>query len=94
MTVATVFLGGVLLFVGFFTLAIVAGGLLVYLVAAKLYTFITGDTDPNKFFRTLPVIGPIFANFDHAGTNGEAVKIPTEQEQDEAANNESVANTD
>lgn len=92
--IASVFLGGVLLIVGFFTLSAVSCGLLAYLVASKVYTYFTGDTEPQRYLAKLPLIGYLFANIDHSGANGDAVKIPNGFEGDDAASDESLAHTD
>lgn len=92
--IASVFLGGVLLIVGFFTLTAVSCGLVAYLVVSKLYTFATGDTEPQRYLAKLPLIGYLFANIDHSGANGDAVKIPNGFEEDDAGSDESLAHTD
>jgi hypothetical protein len=92
--IASVFLGGVLLIVGFFTLTAVSCGLIAYLVVSKLYTFATGDTEPQRYLAKLPLIGYLFANIDHSGANGDAVKIPNGFEEDDAGSDESLAHTD
>lgn len=93
--IASVFLGGVLLIVGFFTLTAVSCGLVTYLVVSKIYTYFTGDTEPQRYLAKLPIIGYLFANMEHAGANGDAVKIPNGFEaEDDAASDESLAHTD
>jgi len=91
--IASVFLGGVLLIVGFFTLTFVSFGLVGYLVLSKVYTYFTGDTEPQRYLAKLPVIGYLFANIDHSGANGDAVKIPNGMEDDDAGD-ENLAHTD
>lgn len=79
---------------GFFTLTAVSFGLVSYLVVSKLYTFVTGDTEPQRFLTKLPFIGYLFANTEHSGANGDAVKIPTGFEDEDQASDESLAHTD
>lgn len=71
-------------------------GLVAYLVVSKVYTYLTGDTEPQRYLAKLPLIGYLFANIDHSGANGDAVKIPNGayEEDDPAASDESLAHTD
>lgn len=84
MGIASVFLGGVLLIVGIFTLTGVVFGLSGCLVVSKLYTLVTGDTEPQRYLTKLPLIRYLFANMDHTGANGDAVKVPDVVEEENA----------
>lgn len=67
---------------------------MAYFFAAKVYTFITGDREPHRFLKKIPVIGYLFTSWDHAGSNGDALKIPNGYEEDDAASDDSLAHTD
>jgi len=94
--VAAVVLGGSLLIVGLITLSFVSAGLVAYFVVAKIYTMITGDKEPHKILSKLPYIGYLFTNLDHAGSNGDAAKIPNGPNgyEEDSASDESLAHTD
>lgn len=80
--------------VGIFTLTGVFFGLLGCLVVSKLYTLATGDTEPQRYLTKLPFIGYLFANMDHTGANGDAVKILNDFEEDNAESDESYVHSD
>jgi hypothetical protein len=87
-------LGGALLLIGFITLCCVSVGLVGYFVAAKAYTFVTGDQNPHRFLAKLPIIGHLFANLEHTESNGDAPKIPNGYEEEEVPSDDSLAHTD